>query len=325
MKISVALCTYNGEKFIKEQLESIVRQTTIIDEIIICDDRSNDKTMQIIEEFQSKFPDKLYIYENKVNLGSNKNFEKAISICSGDYIFLSDQDDIWENDKVEKTVKCFEEDQLLEGVFSNANLIDANGTIFTNNTLWDSAFFLEEQLQKKIDLFCLIKSKKNMVTGATLCFKKEIKELILPIPLSNIIFHDQWIAIILSSRKKLGYITDKLISYRIHAGQQIGFKKHIRKNKFKQHLKFSNYVLGHATPKSHKDLKQLTKIYFRNYLKYQKVADNINENFHLNFNAIAKTNLELFIKHNDSLKKANPVLYFFNNIIDRIRGKRQLN
>ena len=99
------MCTYNGEKYIKEQLESILNQTIAIDEIIICDDGSNDKTIQIIEEIQLEYPNKISLYKNQVNLGSNKNFEKAITICSGDYIFLSDQDDIWKNNKVEKIIK----------------------------------------------------------------------------------------------------------------------------------------------------------------------------------------------------------------------------
>ena len=107
MKLSVALCTYNGEKYIKEQLESILNQTVAIDEIIICDDRSNDKTTAIIEQFQAEYPDKISLHKNHANLGSTKNFEKSISICTGDYIFLSDQDDIWKANKVEKIIQYF--------------------------------------------------------------------------------------------------------------------------------------------------------------------------------------------------------------------------
>lgn len=325
MKSSVALCTYNGEKYIKEQIESILKQTVAIDEIIICDDNSTDKTIQIIEKIQLNCPDKILLFKNKVTLGSNKNFEKAITICSGDYIFLSDQDDIWKSNKVENTINCFRENQSLEGVFSNADLIDDEGNNFTKNTLWDTIFFIEDQFKKPIDLFCLIGYKRNMVTGATLCFKKEVKNLILPIPDIQKYYHDEWIAILLASRNKLSYVTDNLISYRIHSEQQIGGKKNIQKNTSIKHLKFSNYILGNTTPTSYQDLKQLAKIYFRNYLKYQKVADNTDTEFHFDFRAIALTNLELFTKHNDSQKKANPILYLFNNLIDKIRNKRQLH
>ena len=229
MKLSVALCTYNGEKFIKEQLESILKQTVSIDEIIICDDGSNDKTIQIIKDIELSFPNIKKKKKNEINLGSNKNFEKAITLSTGDYIFLSDQDDVWKNNKVEKIMNCFEENQSLEGVFSNADLINDEGKNFTDKNLWDSVSFTENLLQKPIDLFCHISSKSNMVTGATLCFKKEIKELILPIPVIPKYYHDEWIAIIIASRKKLAYLTDELISYRIHNEQQIGVKRNKKK------------------------------------------------------------------------------------------------
>jgi len=92
--ISVALCTYNGELYLREQLESILKQTFPPDEIIICDDGSTDTTIKILEEFRRKSFIPVKVYYNKENLGVSKNFEKAISLCSGDIIFLSDQDDV---------------------------------------------------------------------------------------------------------------------------------------------------------------------------------------------------------------------------------------
>jgi glycosyltransferase involved in cell wall biosynthesis len=324
MTLSVVMCTYNGEKYIKEQIESILKQTVPVDEIIICDDNSNDKTVQMIEEIQQTLPNKIKIFKNPINLGSNKNFEKAITFCTGDYIFLSDQDDLWKKNKVEKIINYFEENTSLEGVFSNGDLINNKGDFFTKNSLWDSVFFIENQLKKPIDLFSLIKSKRNMVTGATLCFKKEVKDLILPIPDIKKYYHDEWIAIIIASRNKLSYITDNLISYRIHSEQQIGGKISISKEETQKHLKFSNFILENTIPKSYIDFKQLAKIYYRHYLKYKNVAENISDDFHLNFKAIASANFELFLKNKKSLKKNNPLRYYFNSIIDKIRGKRQL-
>jgi len=103
MKLSVALCTFNGEIFLKEQLDSILNQSINIDEIIVCDDQSTDNTKQILESYKKDNPDLFKIYYNEKNLRSNKNFEKAIKLTSGDYIFLSDQDDIWKENKVEET------------------------------------------------------------------------------------------------------------------------------------------------------------------------------------------------------------------------------
>ena len=100
MILSVALCTYNGGKFLDEQLESIIMQSLSVDEIIICDDCSNDNTIELIHFYQNKYPGLIHLYQNKQSLGTIKNFENAISLTTGDLIFLADQDDIWHSDKV---------------------------------------------------------------------------------------------------------------------------------------------------------------------------------------------------------------------------------
>jgi glycosyltransferase involved in cell wall biosynthesis len=325
MKTSVAMCTYNGEKYIKTQLESILNQTVAIDEIIICDDGSNDKTIAIVAQIQFENPNKIYLYQNPVNLGSNKNFEKAISKCTGDYIFLSDQDDLWKKQKVEKIIQYFSKNPSTEAVFTNADLINDSSEKFTESSLWNSVYFMEEELTKPINLYNHIKFRSNIVTGATLCFKKEIKDLILPIPTVQEFYHDEWIAIIIASRNNLAYLTDKLISYRIHSGQQIGTNGSHKINKSKKHLLMSNHILGHITPKTYRDYASLTKVYYRNYLKFKKVSKKTKDDTLINFKEIAETNLDLFKKCNKSLKRANPVFYFFRNLTDQIRGKRQLN
>ena len=108
-KISVALCTYNGEKYLHQQIDSILNQTVPVHEIVVCDDGSNDQTSKILTQYQTKFPEVFKIHFNTENLRSVKNFEKAISLCTGDIIFLSDQDDIWEENKVEVFIKYFDE------------------------------------------------------------------------------------------------------------------------------------------------------------------------------------------------------------------------
>jgi glycosyltransferase involved in cell wall biosynthesis len=325
MKTSVAMCTFNGEKYIKTQIESILNQTVAIDEIIICDDGSNDKTIEIIAQIQLEYPNKIHLYSNPVNLGSNKNFEKAIANCTGDYIFLSDQDDLWKKEKVEKIIQYFLENKSAEAVFTNADLINDTGEKFTESSLWNSVYFMEDELKKPISLYHHILFRSNMVTGATLCFKKEIKDLIFPIPTIKKFYHDEWIAIIIASRNKLGYLTDKLISYRIHSGQQIGTNGSHKINKSKKYLLMSNHILGHIDPKTYQDHARLARVYYRNYLKFKKVSKNTKDDSLINFKEIAETNLELFKKCNESLKKANPVFYFFRNLTDKIRGKRQLN
>src|SRR4051812_35139545 len=104
MKLSVALCTFNGDKFLVEQLESILSQDLPVDEIIVCDDRSSDETLYLIDTFIRKYPGVIKLHQNESTLTSIRNFEKAIGLCTGDIVFLSDQDDVWLPEKTKITV-----------------------------------------------------------------------------------------------------------------------------------------------------------------------------------------------------------------------------
>ena len=102
--ISVAMATYNGEVYLRKQLDSILHQSLPVDEIIICDDQSSDGTVDIIQEYIKQYPH-IHLYKNEQNLGYKRNFKKALSLCSKEYIFLCDQDDIWDSDKVKEMVE----------------------------------------------------------------------------------------------------------------------------------------------------------------------------------------------------------------------------
>ena len=120
MKISVALCTYNGAKYIEEQIKSILNQTYVVNEIVIGDDKSTDNTLDIIKNLLINSNIDLNIIENENNLGFKKNFYNTISRCKGDIIFFSDQDDVWDNNKVKKTIEIFQQNPNALLVFSNA-------------------------------------------------------------------------------------------------------------------------------------------------------------------------------------------------------------
>ena len=127
--ISVAVTTYNGEKYIEEQLQSICEQTLSVDEIIIVDDCSTDNTVDIVENFILRNEEKrIHLLVNKKNLGYTKNFYKAISMTHGDYIFLSDQDDIWKTNKVERMIDVMRttDSDILCSAF---DIIDEKGVI----------------------------------------------------------------------------------------------------------------------------------------------------------------------------------------------------
>ena len=121
MTTSVAICTYNGAKYLTEQLESILAQETPVDEIIICDDGSTDGTPLLLKEYHDQFPKLFRLFFNAENLGYVRNFEQALSLCTKDIIFLCDQDDVWFSDKIELSynrIRDVEDEVLL-----NASLI----------------------------------------------------------------------------------------------------------------------------------------------------------------------------------------------------------
>lgn len=222
--ISVAMCTYNGAKFLPEQLESIANQTVPVNELVVCDDGSTDNTIEIIKSFAktSSFP--VFIHSNIKNLGSTKNFEKCILLCQGDIIFLCDQDDLWRQDKVEKMDAYLNENPGMDAVFSDAMMVDDDSHA-TGRTIWQEIEFNESKQR----LWNSGKSHEILfngfvVTGATMALRKSCLERMLPFP-THVpdLIHDAWIAMVLSLEEKIGFIADTLISYRIHVSQQVGF------------------------------------------------------------------------------------------------------
>jgi glycosyltransferase involved in cell wall biosynthesis len=218
MKTSIALCTYNGEKFLNAQLESFLNQTKSPDELIICDDFSTDSTVEIIKEFQKKstFPVRLEINQNQ--LGVVKNFAKAISLCTGEIIFLSDQDDVWLAEKIEVITRQFEQNTNLGLIFTEAELIDEIGKTLNRN-LFAETFRKTDKSKPLFDL-CL---NKNVVTGATMAFRAKYRDEFLPIPdnIPNLI-HDRWIALVISATAECDFLERPLINYRQHGQQQLG-------------------------------------------------------------------------------------------------------
>jgi glycosyltransferase involved in cell wall biosynthesis len=221
MKISIALCTYNGEKYIREQLESILNQTVPPDEIIICDDRSSDSTPAIIRDMQ-QLNKSILFYVNDDNVGIKRNFESAIERTTGDLIFLSDQDDIWLPNKIELFLAAFKKDPYKKALFSDGYLY-VEGKNWEKG-LWDALCFKEAQMmqQDKFKLFSYINYLDNVVTGAALAFKKEVKRFILPFPEDAKEMHDYWLCNALSERGLIFPLEEKTFLYRIHPSQQIG-------------------------------------------------------------------------------------------------------
>lgn len=223
-RISVCLATYNGEKYIKKQVESILNQSREVDEIIISDDGSDDRTLDIIKNINSN---KIKIVKN-LRKGIINNFENALNYCSGDYIFLADQDDIWMNEKVEKILKLFSEYDL---IVHNAEIINE-----IENKKESTTYFNIRSSGKGF-----IKNLyKNTYIGCCMAFKREILEDILPFP-DDIPMHDSWIGLVSEIKKrKILFLDSVLLYYRRHEKNVTKLKS---KNSFYKMLKIRYFLI----------------------------------------------------------------------------------
>jgi len=207
--VSICIATYNGERYLKKQLNSICSQTYENIEIIIQDDCSSDNTIKIIEAYQQKHPIKLF--QNNTNLGYIKNFESLVAKANGEYIALCDQDDIWEKDKIELLVKNIDSASL---IYANSLLIDADDTS------------LEKTLQEKLKNNFISSQEPlnflfdNSVSAHAMLFKKELVPTIVPFPQQ--IYFDAWIAMNAANKQGVRYLNKNLVYYRQHANNTLG-------------------------------------------------------------------------------------------------------
>lgn len=225
MNLSVAMGTYNGAAYLREQLESIASQTRTPDELVISDDQSTDDTLKLIEEFAGTagFPVRLSV--NESNRGIAKNFEKAISLCRGDVIVLTDQDDVWYSDKLESVEGIFQEKPKLSLVFSNAELVDETLKLY-EETLFDRFHFNgRKQRLAKSGRMLDVQLRENLVWGMTVAFRANLKELVLPISDHGPFIHDGWIVFLIAAAGEIDFINRPLLKYRQHSAQQCGVSK----------------------------------------------------------------------------------------------------
>jgi hypothetical protein len=216
------MCTYNGARHLREQLDSIAAQSRPPDELVICDDGSTDATRAIIRDFAASAPFPVHFHINEQNLGSTKNFERAIGLCAGDLIALSDQDDVWLPGKLAQLEAEFDRAPNIGLIFTDAEVVDEN-TRPAGYTLWEKLPLGPDERRrlrggKAIDELL----EGATVTGATMAFRARFKELVLPIPNDLAIIHDAWITILVAAVSEVLPFAAPLIRYRQHGGQQVG-------------------------------------------------------------------------------------------------------
>lgn len=205
--ISVAMTTYNGAKYLEEQLDSILRQTISNIEIVVCDDCSTDNTWDILQRYAQR-DSRFRIYRNEQNLGVVRNFERAINMCSGDYIALSDQDDIWTDNHLEVLYENIGQKSMScgDGLIVDKNNRSLNMTISYQQALdWIPQ---DDFIKAKTILFF-----RNPFFGSRMLFHKSLIKSALPIP-DGCNYHDSWIAFVACLDNGINYADDIVIYYR---------------------------------------------------------------------------------------------------------------
>lgn len=221
--ISVAMCTYNGEKFVGEQLESIGKQTRLPSELIVIDDRSTDATAELVRKFATTAPFPVRLYVNDQNIGGSskgitKNFEAAVARCEGEFIVPCDQDDIWVPEKLERMAAALEGTPGLDGAFSDAQLVTEKGV--RKNVLLSQTTGLNAAEKARIargEALPLVLSMTK-VYGSSLIFHSRLKQY-LPVPANW--WFDAWMGTMAAVHGGLRFLPEELYLYRIHPNQSV--------------------------------------------------------------------------------------------------------
>lgn len=301
--IDILLPTYNGEKFLREQIDSILVQTYKNIRLIISDDCSKDETSKILEEYKEK-DNRVEIYLQKSNLGVVKNIEFLLEKVENEFYMLADQDDVWLPIKVEKSMQKMKE-QDADLVFGDLEVVDENlNTIYPS---FGDYMKLNKKIHKYIDSYKL-NYLYNCVTGCTILSKKQFIDKILPIPTnSKFLIHDYWIGIIIALNGKCAYMTEKYIKYRQHGNNQVGTDKISHGFDKLEQVRdlFINVKLG------------VFETYVANNNKFPKELQELNKKAYEYFNNIKEKNNFNFKGWNifHQLYKTENIIYYIENFI----------
>lgn len=213
IEISVAMTSFNGEKFLRDQLESLYKQTRVPDEIIVCDDQSTDKTVAILQEFHEKFG--LTYYVNEKKLGVNKNFEKAIRLCKGRYVALCDQDDVWFQNKIEKMLT------VIQKYEENSPCVISSQVVPVKESVENRLF--SRPIKDSFGVEATLLSVGN-VQGCTLMLNDKMVRILKPFPESykDVMMYDGYISFVSATCGVKYNIGEPLMFYRLHKNNVFG-------------------------------------------------------------------------------------------------------
>ncbi len=218
--LSIAMCTCDGEAFLDEQLNSLLEQTRPPDEVIVCDDASQDATPRLLDRFVTRAPFPVELVRRDRRIGARENFGDAFRRCGGDWIFPADQDDRWHPDKLERFEQVIGTADEAGLIVCDLNLIDEAGRSL-GRTQWESLGF-GRRAQRRFGAGGAFERllRFNVVTGVGMAFAASLRRLVLPIPDGWV--HDEWVALLAAATRPVRLIEEPLVDYRRHAQQQIG-------------------------------------------------------------------------------------------------------
>jgi glycosyltransferase involved in cell wall biosynthesis len=219
-EVSVALATFQGERFLAEQLASIAAQTLPPSELVVCDDGSTDGSLGVLERFAASAPFPVRIHVNEARLGVAGNFARAISLCRGTIIALSDQDDVWAPSKLERLAAALDRHPGAGAAFSDAALVDGSLRPL-GRTLFEATRFAPRRRARFESGHALdVVLARPVVCGATLAFRASFRDLVVPIPSTGL--HDLWLSTLLSAVTEVVVVPEPLVHYRQHGANQVG-------------------------------------------------------------------------------------------------------
>ena len=276
-EIAVLLATYNGELFLKQQLDSILSQTYKNFKIYISDDNSTDKTEEILVTYKAHYPDQIFYFVNNTNLGFVKNFEKLLQSSKNNYIAFCDQDDIWQENKLEVEMAVMLKLEAFNPkraclVHSDLIMINENAEVIYNSYFR----YRKYKLKNSKDLGHIL--GPCGVMGNTMLINKKLRDLVLPFP-ETLDVHDYWIAVnceLFGLRKT---IFEPLVQYRIHNDNSSNSKKRLANSflNFSRDIKLPNLDTNRKiflTPLSTKITSVSDRVVFDAYLEYLKFQKN---------------------------------------------------
>ncbi len=217
--VSVALCTFNGERYLREQLDSIARQTRGVDELLVGDDGSTDGTLAVVEQAGARLPVRL-LDVSAQPLGAAANFGRTLRCAQSRLVFLCDQDDRWRDDKVDRLTAVFDAQPGVLMVASDARIIDADGVADGRRLGAALGLAAASRWSARDWMFALL--KRNRVTGATSAVRRELLDLALPVPSG--FWHDEWLALVAAACDGLAWVDDCLTDYRLHDQNAAGLR-----------------------------------------------------------------------------------------------------